>query len=124
MPVPYATIHIRDFVKTGVDGVVDLELSSRMLRQLAGEARARGTPRILADLRDSQPGMSLEDAAELVTRFDALGISADMRIAVLMPPESERLKRGLYLQAIASGKGYAIRPFLDFEAAAEWLSER
>jgi hypothetical protein len=123
LTTPYTTLHIRDFVKTDIRGVVDLDLSRTVLRELAGLARNRHVPRILVDLRESVAGMTIADAIDLVADLPGLGVSPDTRIAVVMPDDGERLKRGLYVQALASGKGYEIRPFLDFAAAAEWLSE-
>jgi len=119
---PFTTLHIRDFVKTDVQGVVDLELSRTVLRELAGLARHRHVPRILVDLRDTESGMTLADAVELVAGLPDLGVTPDTRIAVVFPPDSDRLKRALYVQALASGKGYEIRPFLDYAGAVEWLS--
>lgn len=122
MPADYQVIHIREFVRSDVNGVISLELSRRVLRELTSAATAIGTTRLLIDMRETQPGMSIADAVELARDLGSLGLTANTRVAILMPEERERLQRGLYMQALASGQGYQIRPHLSFEAAVEWLN--
>jgi hypothetical protein len=122
LPAAFHVIHIRDFLRSAVTGVIDLELSRHVLHEMAVRANVSGTPRIMIDLRETDAGMSLSDAVELAGSLGHLGLTAGTRIAVLMPDDGDRLKRGLYFQALASGQGYDVRPFLDFESASEWLS--
>jgi hypothetical protein len=115
--------HVRSFVRSDLHGRVNLGVGREVFRALAAEAHSSGTPRILVDLRDTVAAMSAAEVVDLVRGLEGLGVTRNMHVALLLPESGDRIQRGVYVQALATGKGFRIRPFLNFEAAVDWLNQ-
>jgi hypothetical protein len=116
-------MQLRTYVHCDVRGEITLSRGEETFRMLAREAAEGNVPRILLDLRGAEPAISGEDLEGLAEHLHELGLMPRVRVAILMAGSPERLRSVLYLQARAWGRGYSVRPFLNFEAAVDWLSE-
>jgi hypothetical protein len=101
-------------------------MGAREFRQLTAEglaaARAAGVHRVLVDHRLMIPAVAAVDNHDLPRVFVELGITADLRIATLIPPAY----RGLfdYFQALAWNRGdHHFRQFEDEDEAIRWLAD-
>jgi hypothetical protein len=100
-------------------------MGAREFRQLTQEglaaARAAGLHRVLVDHRAMIPAVAAVDIHDLPRVFVELGITTDLRIATLIPPEHRALFD--YFQALAWNRGD--HHFRQFEVEAEacaWLA--
>ena len=100
-------------------------MGAREFRQLTQEglaaARANGVYRVLVDHRDMIPAVAPVDIHDLPKVFVELGITADLRIATLIPPQHRALFD--YFQALAWNRGdHHFRQFEDEAEAISWLA--
>jgi len=83
-------------------------------------ARAAGVRRVLVDHRDMVPAVAAVDIHDLPKVFVDLGITADLRIATLIPSAHRALFD--YFQALAWNRGdHHFRQFDDEAEAGAWL---
>jgi hypothetical protein len=116
-------IHVRDFLRRDVDGVIDVKSSRRLLKELANASVERGNHRIFVDIRDTRPGgkLSVVDILEIASILGELGFGPHNRIAILNDPKDD-FDRGAFLETCAVNRGINIRAFRDFEKAHFWLA--
>lgn len=115
-------VPVREFLRTDVDGQIDLESSREVLKAIVRASASLGLYRVLVDARGAPHEISIADVYDLASDLDALGVTARHRIATLhQTPEG--LERAGYFSVLARSRGHAIRAFSDFEAAVAWLTE-
>jgi hypothetical protein len=100
-------------------------MGAREFRQLTQEglaaARAAGLHRVLVDHRAMVPAVAAVDIHDLPRVFVELGITADLRIATIVPPQHRALFD--YFQALAWNRGdHHFRQFDDEAEACAWLA--
>jgi hypothetical protein len=84
-------------------------------------ARAAGVHRVLVDHRDMIPAVAAVDIHDLPRVFVELGITADLRIATIVPAAYRSLFD--YFQALAWNRGdHHFRQFDDEAEATSWLA--
>jgi hypothetical protein len=125
MPLELQIIRASEFVRLGAHGHFDLATSKAALAELAHACHKRGIERALMDLRDLHPGpkpvFSPADLSELVTTFQQVGFSKDLRLAILYKTDPHGRTR--MFSMISVMHGWQVRCFQDFEKAVTWLSE-
>jgi hypothetical protein len=116
-------MHLRDFLRRDVDGVIDVKASKRLLKEVANASVERDKHRILMDIRDIPPGgtLSVVDILEIARVLGELGIGQRNRIAILNDPKDD-FDRGAFLETCAVNRGFNIRAFRDSEKARFWLA--
>jgi hypothetical protein len=83
-------------------------------------ARAAGVHRVLVDHRNMVPAVAAVDIHDLPRVFVELGITADLRIATVIPAAHRALFD--YFQALAWNRGdHHFRQFEDEAEACAWL---
>jgi hypothetical protein len=115
-------IHFKDFLRTDVNGALDLESTKRLFKELAEVAAERGNHHILMDVRDVPGGkLSAVDVWEIASGLEEFGIGRKNRIAILNAPK-DNFDRAAFLETCAANRGFNIRAFRDFEKALNWLA--
>ena len=114
-------ISISEFLRTDVSGIVDLEASRSLLRDLVAIAAKRDVDRVLLDGRHARAQVTTTDIWTLASDLGALGIK-DHRIAFLLSPPDSDFDRGAFLELCATNRGFQLRAFHDFEQAFTWLT--
>jgi hypothetical protein len=115
-------IKIEEFFHTDARDVpIDLETAYRLLRQVVAESTERGIYRVMIDARGNPTGLSIADMYDLVGDFRRYGLTPDHRVALLRV-RPEALERARYLETLASGRGFNVRAFADFEEALDFLN--
>ena len=116
-------MHLRDFLRRDVDGVIDVKASKRLLKEVANASVERDKHRILMDIRDIPPGgtLSVVDILEIARVLGELGIGQRNRIAILNDPKDD-FDRGAFLETCAVNRSINIRAFRDLEKAHFWLA--
>ena len=115
-------VPIDGFTQTTIEGVLDLEGSTAILRQIATDAASRRR-HLLIDLRDAtSTGLSYADIYRLVGMLADDPDAFSGRIA-LLDTFREGFEKVQFFEASATEKGFSVRAFLDEDAAVAWLEQ-
>jgi hypothetical protein len=116
-------VHLRDFLRMDVNGVIDLESTKALFMEIATASAKHGNHHILMDVRDIPPGgqLSVVDIWKIASSLEELGIGLHNRIAILNAPQDD-FDRAAFLETCATNRGFNIRAFRDFEKALYWLA--
>jgi hypothetical protein len=125
MPVELHVIRASEFVCLDVRSRLDFEASKNALQALVFACHKRGLQSALLDLRSlpvlSKPHFTPNELAGLVATFREAGFSRQQRLALLY---SSDIYGGIRTFAFVNRlRGLQVRPFTEFEAALQWLSE-
>jgi hypothetical protein len=109
-------------VYSGVIGARELRDAVEATARLGVENRAA---RFLGDLSGLQSGHSIVDLSEVVGRLEALGITRNMREALLVPGPAtpDAVERARFYETACRNRGWNIRIFTERAAALAWLAE-
>jgi hypothetical protein len=88
-------ISISEFLRTDVTGIVDLDASRALLRELVATAARCNVDRVLLDGRNARARVSTADIWTLASELGALGVQ-DHRIAFLLSPPEGDFDRGAF----------------------------
>jgi hypothetical protein len=114
-------IPIKEFLRTDVSGVIDLQASRALLKELLTICSRNNVHHILIDGREASSRSSTVDVWTLANDLGSLGVTSDHRIALLNRPKDD-FDRGAFLELCATNRGYQLRAFRDFESAFTWLT--
>jgi len=114
-------IPIKEFLRTDVSGVIDLNASRAVLKELLEICSRNNVHHILIDTREANSRATTVDVWTLANDLGSLGMSLQHRIAILNRPKDE-FDRGAFLELCATNRGYQLRAFHDFERAFTWLT--
>lgn len=118
----YDIVPIDGFTQTTVEGVLDLDGSAAMLRQIATDADSRRR-HLLIDLRAAtSTGLSYGDVYRLVGMLADDPVAFSGRIA-LLDTFREGFEKIQFFEASATAKGFRVHAFLDEDKAVAWLEE-
>jgi hypothetical protein len=122
MHVDIRLIRIRDFLRTDVHGVVDVESAKRDLKEMAKACLEHGNHHVLMDVRDTDGRtLSAVDVWELAASLEEIGFGRINRVALVNAPKDE-FDRAEFFETCAANRGYNFRVFKDFEKALCWLA--
>jgi hypothetical protein len=110
------------FIKIIVIGALNLDVSRKVLSELAALAGLPVEYEILADLRESKNVMSFTEIYHLVASFENSGISRSKRIAILSAMEN--LKKGKFLETCSRNRGYQLSVFTEYEQAYKFVTAK
>ena len=80
--------------------------------------------RMLVDYTDAQVNVSTLDIYAIPDRYDALGLSRQVRIAVVMPRDLDDSALFEFYADVTHNRGFNTRLFRSPEDALRWLSAR
>ena len=112
-----------EFLRKTANGTLDMERSRRAVRDLAEVARFHRDSHILLDLRATESTISHLEQMKLAMEFGQYRQRFHNRIAVLIPPTSERIEKANLMKRCMEAEGFEMKVFIDFEHAIEWFSE-
>ena len=119
-------IHAHDFIRATPEGRLDLEVSKKLLAEIATAALPLTGYEILLDTRRAHVAMSVTDLWYLATDF--WYVAAELvnargrfpgKTAVLCP--LEEFDHASFFALCAQNQGLHVRAFTSFEDAIEWL---
>jgi hypothetical protein len=114
-------IPIREFMKTDITGVVDLNASRDRLSELMAACKRENMTRILIDCREASSHSTVLDVWTLARDLGSLGVTHKNRVAVLNRPKDD-FDRAAFLELCATNRGFQLRAFREFEVAFTWLT--
>ena len=113
-------INARDFVSAKPDGVLDLEESEKILREVVGVSDPLGEFDILVDTREAASTLSASDLWYLADRLVRYPKTFGGRTAILCP--AERFDHASFFALCAENKGIEMQAFTSYEEAMKWLT--
>lgn len=113
-------INARDFVSARPDGVLNLEESEQLLRDVVGVAEPLEQFDILVDTREAASTLSATDLWFLADRLGRYPRTFAGRTAILCP--AERFDHASFFALCAENKGIDMRAFTSYEEAMNWLN--
>lgn len=105
-------------VATGAITADELGCQSPRTLELLRQHDAR---RMLVDYRDAQLDVSTMDVYGLPDRYDTLGLSRKVRIAVVLPRGLENTELFDFYEDVTHNRGFMTRLFRSPEEAQRWL---
>ena len=107
-------------IRITTEGPIGTAEFNAMTKAGLAAARAAGVHRVLVDHRDMVPAVAAVDIHDLPRVFLELGITADLRIATIIPAAHRQLFD--YFQALSWNRGdHHFRQFEDEAEASSWL---
>lgn len=113
-------VNARDFVSAKPDGVLNLEESEQLLRDVVGLSDPLDDFDILVDTRDAVSTLSATDLWFLADRLVRYPKTFAGRTAILCP--SERFDHASFFALCAENQGIDMRAFTSYEDAMKWLN--
>ena len=113
-------ISLKDFLRTDVQGLMDLESSKRILAEIAAECAKHLNHHVLLDVRGARSEGGLPEIYELVAFLGDLGLGVQNRIALLYH-QRDTFDRAQFFARYAEKQGLQVSAFQDFEWALDWL---
>jgi hypothetical protein len=113
-------VNARDFVSAKPDGLLNLEESEQLLRDLVQVSDPLEQFDILIDTRDAISTLSATDLWFLADRLVRFPKTFAGRTAILCP--NERFDHASFFSLCAENKGIAMRAFTSYEEAMRWLT--
>ncbi len=122
MPHDIRIISLKDFLRTDVHGIMDVEASKRILADVASECANHREHHVLLDVRDARSEGGLPEIYELVAYLGELGLGVNNRIAILYH-QRDTFDRAQFFARYAEKQGLQVSAFQDFEWALDWLQK-
>ena len=123
MPSKVKVYRIRDFIRMTKSGVLDLDRSISLIRELAVEANYFKDHNVLLDFRETKLNASHKDIIKISLEFAQYHKVLQNKIAVLIPNNEDRIKLASLLKTSMDYQGFAFNHFFNFEKAIEWLAD-
>lgn len=114
---------LRDFIRQTENGTLDFARSLEAVRQLVKAAGYHTDCHLLLDLRDTESTIGPTEYMKLVMEFGAHERRFHNKIAVIIPARAERMEMAHFMQRGLQAEGYAIKVFISYEYAIDWLAE-
>jgi len=112
-----------EFLRKTATGTLDLERSVQAVHDLAEAAGFHQDSHILIDVRETQSTISHIEQMKLAMEFGNYRHLFHNKIAILIPPTSDRIEKANLMKRCMEADGFEIKIFLDFEHAIEWFSD-
>jgi hypothetical protein len=111
-----------DFIKMDKEGVLDLERSKKIVRELAATAGYHKDHNLLIDMRNTEISLNLTDIMKVVLEFYQYKNLFKNKLAVIIPDKEERIKTAEMFRVSMGLKEFDYKYFVDFEKAIDYLS--
>ena len=113
-------INARDFISAKHEGVLNLEQSEQLLREVVGISEPLEEFDILVDTRDAASTLSATDLWYLADRLVHYPKTFAGKTAILCP--TERFDHARFFALCAGNKGLDLQAFTSYEEAMTWLN--
>jgi hypothetical protein len=115
---------LKEFMRFDETGVLDVERSKTLIRQLAAAATFHGTDNILLDLRATTLSAgTMSDILEVAGEFARYESAFKGKIAHVIPDDEERMAIARCLKSLLTMDPRRYGIFRSFEEAIDWLSD-
>ena len=112
----------RDFIRKSEDGLMNLNLSLKIVRELAEAANFHTEHNILIDVRDTTGMLDIDDLFRVIIEFLRHKDIFRNKIAILMPTDEERLWQAKRACSALANQNFTVNYFVRYEDAIDWFS--
>jgi len=112
-----------EFIRKTATGELDLERSLQAVHDLAEAAGFHQDSHILIDVRETVSTTTHLEQMKLALEFGNYRHIFHNKIALLIPPTSERIEKANLMKRCMEADGFEIKVFIEFEHVIEWFSE-
>jgi hypothetical protein len=120
MPTKIKIITIREFLEVTPEGIIDINTSRQLLRDIAKAENQPIDYDLLIDFRETQWKMSTEEIYQLASELVEYGSNFRRKIAILVLP-GINFDPASFLETCSHNRGFRINAFKDFENSMRWL---
>ena len=114
-------IESTDFIRSSVEGLLDIEASRTALGQIAAVAGQHHDYHILIDLRTAKSVLTAADVWYLASELGQYGETFQRKTAILVRPGGN-FAQAEFFELCAQNRGFAVMAFTDFEQAIYWMA--
>ncbi len=107
-----------------VYGVLRLEAYRPMIVATLADMQAHHTSRLVMDLRHASLGMSMQETASLPEINQALGVSLEYKVAIVITEANPKVNGVRLYEILAAHRGYDHKLFTRYPAALLWFIDR
>jgi hypothetical protein len=122
MSTEYKIYNIKDFIRKTPKGDLDIDMSMKIVRELAAASGFHRDHNVLVDLRQTEPLSNFGDVLKVAAEFAKYEGAFLNKIAVVIPDNPDRIKRAEFFKAALGYVKFQIEYFTEFEKAIDWLS--
>ena len=119
MPIDVRIIQAQDFIKSSLEGRLDLEESKKALNEIALTPAPLIDYEIILDTRKARSVMSAIDLWYLAAELSRLRETFSRKTAVLCP--LEEFDQAEFFALCAKNRGFQVQAFTSLKDALEWL---
>lgn len=112
-----------EFIRKTATGELDLERSLQAVHDLAEAAGFHQDSDILIDVRETVSTTTHLEQMKLALEFGNYRHLFHNKIALLIPPTSERIEKANLMKRCMETEGFEMKVFVVFEHVIEWFSE-
>ena len=125
MAAQFMIYRTQDLIRKNASGMLDMDRSMALARDLAAVAGIYRNHNILLDLRDTEivHGAGIGQLMELVMVFTRALPGFSGKIANLIPADPEREHTAKMVESLMQVENIDYRYFTDYEAATDWLAD-
>jgi hypothetical protein len=120
--VKYRVFHHERWIKTTVEGRLDLDQSLRMIRTLDDDPDIPAPFNLLIDLRNAPCVLTVTEVTEVVAcmqqRWESFAKGRKIAVVVSDKPA---LDRAAFMELCARNRGFLVRAFTELDKARAWL---
>lgn len=112
-----------EFIRKTATGEMDLARSRQAVHDLAEAAGFHQDSNILIDVRETVSTTTHLEQMKLAMEFGNYRHLFHNKIALLIPPTSERIEKAHLMKRCMDAEGFQMKVFVVFEHVIEWFSE-
>ena len=121
MPAHIKIIHAHEFIKASPEGLFDLNVSKKLLLEIASASIPLEDFEIIVDTRKTHSEMSVVNLWNLAAELGKFRKRLSQKTAILCP--LERFDYAGFFALCSQNRGFNVRAFTSFEESMEWLCE-
>jgi anti-anti-sigma regulatory factor len=120
MPTKIKIVTFREFLEVTPEGIVDINTSRQLLRDVAKAENQPIDYDLLIDFRETQWRMSTAEIYQLASELVDYGSNFRRKIAILVLP-GINFDPASFLETCSHNRGFKINAFRNFEESIRWL---
>ena len=112
----------RKIIQKTITGVLIVDRSIRLVREIALSLNTIKGYSVLMDLRETETRSEMLDLMAIASECAKLKSDFNNKIAFLIPNTEERTRFAQLFKVCMEAQDFEFRQFFDFDAAMEWLT--
>jgi hypothetical protein len=120
MPTKIKIVTSREFLEVTPEGIIDINTSRQLLRDIAKAENQPVDYDLLIDFRETQWRMTTSEIYQLASELVEYGTNFQRKVAILVLP-GINFDPASFLETCSHNRGFRINAFKDYESSMRWL---